>query len=167
MPQSMSFVRSETAALAAQLMSAIGGGDTILLGDPSTGETTAVSPEIARLVREILATLASGKPVMVAEPIEEMTPNQAADFLNVSRPYVLKLLDEAVLPYRLVGTHKRIPYADLAAYKVQQMARSRRAMAEIIRHSEDNGLYEQDGPPPDKSVFRGEGPGVHSKAGGT
>ena len=67
---------------------------------------------------------------------------EAAEFLNVSRPYVAKLLDDGVLPYRQVGSHRRIPYADLAAYREQERARARKAMQRLTSESEDLGLYD-------------------------
>jgi excisionase family DNA binding protein len=82
------------------------------------------------------------KNVTVAEPLEEITPNEAAEYLNVSQPHVAKLLDEGVLPYRQVGNHRRIPFADLAAYRDQERARARKSMRDVARLSEDLGLYD-------------------------
>jgi excisionase family DNA binding protein len=72
----------------------------------------------------------------------------------VSRPYVIKLIDEGVLPVRMVGSHRRIPYADLAAYKLEQSARSKAAMTELMRISEEMGLYDDPQPMPPKSAYR-------------
>lgn len=124
-----------------------------------SGEAVQLPPAVAILVRQLLETLAAGRVAVVTAQKDEMTPNEAAEFLNVSRPYLLRLLDEGTLPFRLVGTHRRIPSDALARYKHEQRARSRKAIDELIKADQALGLYENAGPPPPKSVFRGTGGG--------
>jgi excisionase family DNA binding protein len=131
---------AETAIFAQELIAKLG-SEPVVLGNAATGETARLPSDIAELMRQVLENLAAGRSVTVTYGLEELTPNEAAEFLNVSRPYVAKLLDGGVLPYRQVGSHRRIPYADLAAYKEQQRARSRAAMREMTRLSEEMGLY--------------------------
>jgi excisionase family DNA binding protein len=57
--------------------------------------------------------------------LREMTAQEAADFLKVSRPYLLNLVKKGVLPCRMVGTHHRIPRNALIAYKRDQTRRRR------------------------------------------
>jgi excisionase family DNA binding protein len=109
----------ETAAFAQSLLTSLG-ANALIIGNASTGETAPLAPHVADLVRQMLASLAAGHDVAIAENLTEVTPNEAADVLNVSRTYVLKLLDEGKLPYRNVGAHRRIPYADLIAYRDEQ-----------------------------------------------
>ena len=142
---------TETAVFAQELIAKLGEGP-VVLGNATTGETTPLPSHIAGLMRQVLATLAAGRSVTVTYGLEELTPNEAADFLNVSRPYVAKLLDEGVLPYRQVGRHRRIPYADLAVYKEQQRARSRVAMREMTSLSEEMGLYDAEDLATDRGV---------------
>jgi excisionase family DNA binding protein len=134
-------ISRETAVFAQELIARLG-DEPVVLGNATTGEITPLPPHIAELLRQVLTSLAAGKNVAVTEASEELTPNEAADFLNVSRPYVAKLLDEGILPYRQVGSHRRIPYADLAAYREQERARARKAMKEMVRLSEELGLYD-------------------------
>jgi excisionase family DNA binding protein len=86
---------------------------------------------------------------MIIETLSELTPDEAAEFSNASRMYVMKLVQEGELPYRMVGNHQRIPYADAVAYKTQQQARSRAAMNELYALDRD-GLVE--GPLPPRPV---------------
>lgn len=146
----------ETATFAQTLLARFG-ENALLLGNATTGETAPLPPHVADLVRQMLASLAAGHDVAIAENLTEVTPNEAAEILNVSRTFVLKLLDEGKLPYRNVGAHRRIPYADLIAYRDEQRARSRAAMDQVYAIDRELGLDQVDGPPPDKSTYRGGG----------
>jgi excisionase family DNA binding protein len=146
-------VTSETALLAAQVLARLG-DNPMAIGAAGAADNMTLPPHVADTIRQVLVNLAAGRDVAVSERREELTPNEAAVFLNVSRPYVVKLLDEGVLPFREVGTHKRIPYADLAAYKQEQRARSRVAMTELVRLSQEMGLYDDPQPMPPKSDYR-------------
>lgn len=134
-------ITRETALFAQELIARLGKGP-LSLGNPATGEMTPLPPHVAELMRQVLSSLAAGRNVAVNEASEELTPNEAAEFLNVSRPFVAKLLDEGVLPYRQVGSHRRIPYADLSAYREQERAHARKAMRSLTRESEALGLYD-------------------------
>lgn len=136
-------VSRETAVFAQELMARLGDAP-VALGNAATGETTPLPPQIAALLRQVLTSFAAGKNVTVTEALEEVTPNEAAEYLNVSRPYVARLLDEGILPYRQIGSHRRIPFADLAAYREQERARARTSMKDMTTLSEDLGLYDLD-----------------------
>jgi excisionase family DNA binding protein len=76
--------------------------------------------------------------------LTEMTTTQAAEFLDVSRPFVIKLIKKGELPCRLVGTHRRIPSAALVEYREKMYQRAKNAVDEMTRMSQDLGLYEAD-----------------------
>lgn len=96
---------------------------------------------IALILREILANFAAGNPVSVVATHAELTTQQAADLLNVSRPYLVKLLDEGELAHRKVGTHRRVRMDDLREYQHKQALASKRAVDELTELSQDLGLY--------------------------
>lgn len=121
------------------------------------GSDTPLPEAAATILREVLAALAAGQSVTVIAQNDEMTPSEAAAFLNVSRGHVLKLMDEGQLPFRSVGTHRRIPGMALAAYRARQDAVSRKAMDDLMAVSAEMGLYDNPGPPPSKADFRGKG----------
>lgn len=112
---------------------------------------------VAQMLREIVTKLAAGEPVALVTANAEMTPNEAAAFLNVSRGYITKLMDQGALPFHEVGSHRRIPSAAVAAHKAAQQVKARAAMDELVRLSEEMGLYDNPGPPPPKSFFKGTG----------
>ncbi|HTU17845.1 MAG TPA: helix-turn-helix domain-containing protein [Gemmataceae bacterium] len=78
----------------------------------------------------------------------EMTTTQAAAFLDVSRPFVAKLIQRRELPCRMVGKHHRIPTSALVEYREKMFQRAKEAADEMAQLSQEAGLYEQEGTPP-------------------
>ena len=72
-----------------------------------------------------------------------VTSRQAADLLDVSRPYLVKLLDDGAIPYRMIGRRRQIAVDDLLSYKRADDAKRRQAADDLTRLSEELGLYEQ------------------------
>lgn len=87
-----------------------------------------------------LKELAKGKQVSVVAAEAEMTTQQAADLLLVSRPYLIGLLDAGKIPYRKVGTKRRILAADVLAYKAKDRVRRRKLLDELSAESQQLGL---------------------------
>ncbi|HEY5195555.1 MAG TPA: excisionase family DNA-binding protein [Solirubrobacteraceae bacterium] len=83
----------------------------------SEGASIVVPRAALALIVEVLEQLGDGEAVTVFAERAELSTQQAADLLNVSRPYILKLIDERRLPARKVGTHRRILLGDLVAHK--------------------------------------------------
>lgn len=93
-----------------------------------------------RLLLDILAELAEGNAVKIVPIHAELTTQQAAELLNVSRPYVVKLLEQGQIPYHKVGKHRRVRYADLLSYQQQQRMTSEQAMSELMEQAQDLGM---------------------------
>ncbi len=72
-----------------------------------------------------------------------LTTNQGAELLNVSRPYLIRLLEAGKIPYQKVGSHRRIRFDDLMAYRATRDAERRRALAKLTRLSGEYGLYDR------------------------
>ncbi|MBI3969247.1 MAG: helix-turn-helix domain-containing protein [Chloroflexi bacterium] len=108
----------------------------------SDGQGVPLPEPVARSLADLVRELARGRTVRI-EPIDsELSTQQAAELLNVSRPFVIKLLDAGEIPYHFVGTHRRIRLEDLLRYKQQRSQRRRAALAEMAREAQESGLYE-------------------------
>jgi excisionase family DNA binding protein len=103
------------------------------------GVPIEVSPELEEAVHRAHKGL-------LQPPPKEMTTNQAAEFLDVSRPFVIKLVQRGELPCRMVGKHRRIPSEALLRYRERMFQQARRAADEMTQLSQDAGLYEEDHP---------------------
>lgn len=98
-------------------------------------------PEFAlRLLIEIFREVAKGNAVTLIPVHSELTTQQAADILNVSRPYVVKLLENQKIPHIKRGRHRRIRFEDLMSYKEKDDHEREQALDEMVRLSEDLGV---------------------------
>ncbi|HZA83237.1 MAG TPA: helix-turn-helix domain-containing protein [Actinomycetes bacterium] len=105
------------------------------------GHTVEMPKSVVDGLIEVLEAVAAGDTATVVRTPREVTTQQAAEVLNVSRPTVVRLIDEGALPARKVGSHRRIPIADLLAYRDQMVARRRQALEDMVRDAETLGLY--------------------------
>jgi excisionase family DNA binding protein len=105
---------------------------TIRVAGEHGGEDPLILPrEAVSLLVFILAQAAEGRGVTVMPSNAELTAQQAADMLNVSRPFLIKLLETGEIPFRLIGKHRRLTYEDLQEYRRRDGAK-RRASADQL-----------------------------------
>ena len=91
------------------------------------------------LIQLLTAAAEGGEATVVRSP-REVTTQQAAKVLNVSRPTVIKLIDDGVLPLRKVGSHRRVPLGDLLSYRQDVAARRRAVLDAMTTDAEELGL---------------------------
>jgi len=100
----------------------------------------AVPRDAFDLLLDVLGQMSLGNAVAVVTIQAELTTQQAADFLNVSRPHLIQLLEDGKLPYRKVGTHRRVRAEDLLAFKQADDTRRRAILDELTSEAERLGL---------------------------
>ncbi|MEG4441555.1 excisionase family DNA-binding protein [Microcoleus sp. AT9_B5] len=109
----------------------------------SNGEEILIPESVYNLLGQIVRAMASGQAVSIVTHNRELTVHQAADLLNVSRSFIVKLLDEGAIPYIEVGSRRRILFQDLMTYNQQRKVQRRQLLDELIEMTEEAGLYEE------------------------
>lgn len=107
------------------------------------GQEAQLPDLVYRILRDAVRTLARGEGVSLIPLHRQLTTQQAADLLGVSRQYLVRLLDRGAIPFQRAGTHRRVIYADLLAYQRERKQERREALREITRLSEELGLYDR------------------------
>ena len=103
-------------------------------------ESISIPVTAFRLLNSILTEMAKGNAVTLVPVHAELTTRQAAQILNVSRPFLIEQLEKGVIPYRKVGTHRRVMFKDLMEYK-QTMDHNRlNALEELSAIDQELGL---------------------------
>lgn len=106
------------------------------------GEEIILPKSVFHVLRQIVFHMMHGRAITIVPINKELTTQEAADILNVSRPYLVKLLEEDKIPFVKVGTHRRIRFSDLMDYKEQRDAERKRGLTELTQLSQDLGLYD-------------------------
>lgn len=122
-------VRSEAGDLSAFDADVHGASPAFTLNGPTS--SIGIPTELVPLIVAMLEQLIAGNAVTVAPVGTELTTQQTADLLNVSRPHIVKLIEQRKLPAKLVGTHRRILLEDALAYRDRDDA-ARRATADAL-----------------------------------
>ncbi len=113
---------------------------TVRLIGPN-GDSLDLPVSVYTLLRHLVHDLAQGHAVTIM-PIEtELTTQQAADLLNVSRPFIVKLLESGEMPFHTVGTHRRIYLHDLLEYRKRRSENRRQYFARAAQEAQNMGLY--------------------------
>ncbi len=113
------------------LATIIGRGDAAELRVVDGDDKITVPLPALRMFMSVLAQMAEGRAVTVVPYDAELTTQQAADFLSVSRPHLVSLLKRGEIPYRKVGTHRRVRFEDLVAYKKESFVQRSHALDEL------------------------------------
>lgn len=116
------------------------GADPVRIQGELAGDDALVVPrQAAVMLAQILGFLANGQGVTITPSNAVLTTQQAADFLNVSRPYLIKLLESGEIPFEKVGTHRRVAFGDLMEYKGRDDHERRRAADELTELGQELG----------------------------
>jgi excisionase family DNA binding protein len=104
-----------------------------------SGRRAAIPESVFKLVLGLLGEISKGNAVMVMPMQAELTTIEAADFLNVSRPHLIKLLEQGEISFRMVGKHRRVLFEDLLKYKEQSRRQRLKSIAEMT--AEDDQMF--------------------------
>jgi excisionase family DNA binding protein len=106
------------------------------------GQEIRLPEALVRTLRSAARHLARGDSVTVTPVHRELTTQQAADILNVSRPYLVRLLETGEMPFRTTGSHRRVKLRDVLEYRQRRDVERRAALGELTRLSQELGLYD-------------------------
>ena len=132
---------SELARSSSRLLAAcIGRGPTARLRVIDGDGEIEVPVSALRMLVDILANMAEGNAISIVPIHAELTTQQAADFLGVSRPYLVGMVERGELPHHKVGTHRRVYFRDLLAYRKQRLEGSKAALEALADQAQKLGM---------------------------
>lgn len=140
LPPSEEIAQAKTASRQLARLMPDGAKSLQLVTDDNRHEMITIPPGALRLMVDVLTQLGQGRSVTILPEKAELTTQEAADYLNVSRPYVVKLVETGKLPARVVGTRRRIAFADLVRYDEQNRTARRAALDELTALDRELGL---------------------------
>ena len=108
----------------------------------ATGEEIELPESVLALLRQAVQALARGDAVSIVPVQKELTTQQAAGLLNVSRQYLVRILDRGEIPFHKVGTHRRLAFGDVMTYKRRRDAERRHGFDALTQLSQELGLYD-------------------------
>jgi len=114
------------------------GEDTVSLpfiDDNKSRQEVILSPALAQLLFDVLRHISKGEAVTLVPVAQKMTTQQAADILNVSRPYLIGILDKGKIPFDKVGRHRRIKADDIFVYKAKRDQERADALSQLFEES--------------------------------
>ncbi|WP_444462236.1 helix-turn-helix domain-containing protein [Rhodobacter capsulatus] len=110
----------------------------VSIGGPDANIVVPLPASAVAMFHAVLEAMANRTPISLIPHDAELSTQQAADFLNVSRPFLIRQLEGGVLAYRKVGAHRRVRFSDLMAYERQCRQEQSKALAEL--HDEEKRL---------------------------
>jgi excisionase family DNA binding protein len=107
------------------------------------GEEMLIPPSLYAVLVEAVKQLMAGRAISIVPVMAALTTQQAADMLNVSRPFLVSLLEDGAIPFHKAGTHRRIYLKDLLAYRRRRDAQARTALRRLVDEAQDLGIYDE------------------------
>lgn len=124
------------------LAACLGKGPSARIRVVADGRDVTVPVNAIHMLVEILSQMSQGNAITIIPQHAQLTTQQAADLLNVSRPYLVQLLETGKLKFIKVGTHRRVLFKDLIEFENAQREASKRAADELSRLAQESGGYD-------------------------
>jgi excisionase family DNA binding protein len=130
------------AILAGETLQVLAGRSPLQLAvlDDPAGRTLQIPSLAGQMLVRILEEMARGNSMALIPVHAELTTQEAAETLNISRPSLIQLLDEGKIEFRRVGTHRRVRFDALMAYKRQLESDRRAVLAELAAYDQELGI---------------------------
>jgi excisionase family DNA binding protein len=112
-------------------------GKALLIGPEVEEEPIELPASAFDALKVVVEAMAQGQTIVVMPHGQEVTTQEAADLLHVSRPHLIKLCDEGVLPHHRVGSHRRLRLEDVLDYRETRAAERREHLRDLTRLSQD------------------------------
>jgi excisionase family DNA binding protein len=106
------------------------------------GQRLHLPDSVRQLLGALIVELAKGNAVSIVSRGREITTQEAADLLNVSRPYLVKLVDAGQLPCRRVGNRRRVPLEAVLAYRARELQRQEALLSNLTQEAQEMGFYD-------------------------
>ena len=110
---------------------------------PDGKERINLPPSIYRVIKDVVRNLQRGRTMFLVPEDEEFTTQTAANFLGVSRPHLIKILESDQIPFHKTGSHRRIRLRDLMAYSRQRDADRKKILGDLAKEAFTSGLYDR------------------------
>ena len=107
------------------------------------GEEMIIPQSLYAVLVQAVKELMSGRAISIMPVTAELTTQQAADMLNVSRPFMVKLLEQGALQFHRAGTHRRVYLKDLLAYKRRRDEQAQKALGRLVAEAQELGIYDE------------------------
>lgn len=107
-----------------------------------TQDKIIIPSRALKLLGDILKAMSEGKPISIVPVATEVTTQKAAEILGCSRPHLVKLLEEGIIPFTKVGKHRRIMFDDMVKYKQKMKEDQKKHLIELMNADEETGLYD-------------------------
>lgn len=105
------------------------------------GTVVHLPPALFDVLTQVISAMRAGRAITIAPLAQRLTTQEAAELLGVSRPTLIKLLEEGEIPFEVPGRHRRIRLDDLLDYRERRRSKRKESLDELVRQTEDLGLY--------------------------
>lgn len=119
---------------------ATNGTDRVKIRLQESGEDITIPRKALELLSFILSSMAEGKAISLVPSVSELSTQQAADLLHISRPHLVKMLEQGVLPFKKVGSHRRVLLQDLLQYEARQAEQRRQQLQFLAQQAQELNL---------------------------